>query len=335
MFRIPLNQLNSANRTRSLIEYWLLLLVSPLLVSLIANILFLTATDSKVPLWLWCLLITLIVIWIFCCLVVFTTVFHSFIIWWGRFRRRSRFFKPYVVVLDGRISDDGTASVKPLYTVHTPDEWLQEIRNHNPRWHVELVSVDRALLDNADMVINPFGEAYPEENLSLHATFVRFLDYVRRGGVYVNVAGYPFWWKTNPATGDRAQSGRFEQQTPTLLIIKPLLPDFLGISPTMNGTQSQLLPTHQEPLDIQRFGQISGAGGGIDALLFRTYPDTTPRMIPLLRSANNNDIIIGAVPYWDGFFIFAGLEINRTSHSFSKMLAAVRGWVKYETDGRH
>jgi hypothetical protein len=216
-----------------------------------------------------------------------------------------------------------------MYAVRTPDEWCQEIRSQNLRWRVELASVDRALNSKTDIVVNPFGEAYPEEDLSLHTTFTRIRDYVGGGGVFVNVAGYPFWWKGNPSTGAKAEAGRWEQQPPNLMVLKPLLPDLLGISPVMPGL-SQSETTKQEPRDVQRFGEIAGAGGGNDARVFRHYSATTQRMIPLLRKGSSDEIVIGAVPFGAGHFIFSGLEIDSTSRSFAKALAAIQGWAKYE-----
>jgi len=242
--------------------------------------------------------------------------------------------KPHVAVLDGRIADDGVALISPIYTIHTPDEWCQEIRNQNPIWQVELLSIDRALSDSVDMIVNPFGEAYPEEDLSFHTTFTRIRDYVRGGGVYVNVAGYPFWWKTNPITGEKTPAGRWEQREQSdIMFNKPLIPDLLGISPVFPGTPQSGL-TRQEQRDVQRFGEIAGAGGGNDARIFRPYPSTSQRIIPLLRTDSGQEIVIGAVPFGAGYFIFAGLEIDRVSLSFAKALAAVCGWVKYERDGR-
>jgi len=317
---------------RSEIEHWLLLLVSPFVVSLVANIVVAVGTNSQVSLQTWVLLAVSVIVWIACYLAAFTAAFRTPILWWARVHRCRRFLKPRVAVLDGRISDDGTALVQPIYTTRTPDEWCQEIRSQNPRWHVELESVDRALSEEADLVVNPFGEAYPEEDLSLHTTFTRVRDYVRGGGVYVNVAGYPFWWKTNPATGVRAPSGRWEQQQTNLMLLRPLLPDLLGISP-LNAPPQPVL-TRQDPLDSRRFGEIAGAGGGNGARVFRSYSITTQRMIPLLRTATCQEIIIGAVPYGAGYFVFAGLDIDQASPSFAKALAAIRGWANYESEGR-
>jgi len=326
-----MRQPDRAQRTRGRIERWLLLLVSPFLVSLVASIAVALGTDSRASLWV--VLVLSAFLWLVCYLAAFTNTFQTPILWWTGLRRRRRFAAPRVAVLDGRISDDGAASVPLIYTVRTPDEWWQELRSQNPRWRVKLVSVDSALSDGIDMVVNPFGEAYPEEDLSLHTTFTRIRDYVRGGGVYVNVAGYPFWWKANPATGAKAEAGRWEQPQPSVMVLKPLIPDLLGISPVIPAPP-KLKPTRQEPRDLQRFGEIAGAGGGNDAKIFRQYPSTTQRMIPLLRAGNGQEFVIGAVPFGAGCFVFVGVEIDSTSRSFAKALAAVQGWAKYEVDGR-
>lgn len=334
MFRGFIRRSDRADRTRSRIEHWLLLLISPFLVSLIANIAVLVWTNTQVSFGLWLLLFLSFVVWIASYMAAFTAAFQTPILWWTHIRRCRRFMKPYVAVLDGRIADDGIALISPIYTVHTPDEWCQEIRNQNPSWQVELLSMDRALSDSVDMVVNPFGEAYPEEDLSFHTTFSRIRDYVKGGGVYVNVAGYPFWWKTNPITGEKTPAGRWEQQEQSdIMFNKPLIPDLLGISPVFPGSPQSGL-TRQEQRDVQRFGEIAGAGGGNDACIFRPYPSTSQRIIPLLRTDSGQEIVIGAVPFGAGYFIFAGLEIDRVSRSFAKALAAVCGWVKYERDGR-
>ncbi len=320
-------------RTRSKIEHWLLLLISPFVISLIASIVVAVGTNTQVSTRLWVLLIISALIWVGCYLAAFTGAFQALILWWAGFRRRTRFAKPHVVVLDGRISDDGLALVSSLYTTRSPDEWCQELRVQNPSWHINLASVDHALMNETDIIINPFGEVYPEEDLSLHTTFIRIRDYVRAGGIFVNIAGYPFWWKSNPATGVKAEAGRWEQQPPNLMILKPLLPDLLGISPIIPGSPHHTA-TRQERRDHERFGEIAGAGGGNDAILFRPYPITTQRMIPMLRSDNGQEIVIGAVPYGAGHFLFAGVEIDQNSPSFAKVLAAIRGWAKYESEGR-
>lgn len=316
-------------KVRSWIEHWLLLLVSPLVVSLLASVGVAAGTGMKISSLLWVLLGVAFLVWIVAYLAAYKDVFHTPVARWAQARRRRRFAKPRVMVLDGRIDDAGRASVPLKYTTRPADDWSQELKQQNPNWRVELASVNRALSNAADMIVNPFGEAYPEEDLSLHTTFTRLRDYVRGGGVFVNVAGYPFWWKANPETGAEAPAGRWEQQHPDRMVLKSLLPDMLGISPVIPGNP-KLMTTTQEPRDSQRFGEIAGAGGGNDAVVFRHYPALTERMIPLLRTDDGRGIVICAVPFGSGHFVFAGLKIDQTSRSFAKALAMIHGWARYE-----
>jgi hypothetical protein len=326
---------DSSRTTQKKIKRWFVLLISPFVVSLGANI----AVATKTTKFLLLFLLVSIVIWSGCYLASFTLAFQTPILRWARARRRKRFSKkPHIAVLDGRISDDGMANVTAMYTTRTSDDWCENLRSRNPSWHIESASVDRALSNEIDIIVNPFGEAYPEEDLSLHTTFTRIRDYVRAGGVYVNVAGYPFWWKSNPDTGVKAEAGRWEQLSPNQMILKPLLPDLLGISPIMHGPEPQCVPTRQEEKDLNRFGEIAGAGGEKNVIMFRQYPITTQRMIPMLRSnGQEQEIVIGAVPYGEGHFLFAAVKIDQSDPgtlSFHKVLASIHGWAKYESNSR-
>jgi hypothetical protein len=298
-------------------------------VSLVASAVVAAGTGMEISTALWVFLGVAALAWVAAYLAAYKEVFHSPIVRWAQSRRRRRFAKPRVVVLDGRVEEAGKAAVPHMYAERPADDWSRELKQQNSDWTVALASIEHALSNEVDMIVNPFGEAYPEEDLSLHTTFTRLRDYVHGGGVFVNIAGYPFWWKANPATGIKAEAGRWEQQPPNLMVLKPLLPDLLGISPVIPGSP-QVMATRQEPQDSQRFGEIAGAGGGNDAVVFRHYPVSTERMIPLLRTGDGQSIVIGAVPFGAGHFVFAGLKIDQHSRSFAKALAAIRGWTRYE-----
>jgi len=321
------------SKARSRVEHWLTLLISPLWISLLVAVLVAVGTNVTVSGNLWITLLLVTALWLASFLAAYTTAFSTSLRRWARWRRRRRFATPRVLVLDGRIDDEGIPCVERVWTTKKPDEWQEEISRQNPTWTVELGSVEHALDNGVDIIVNPFGEAYPEEDLSLHTTFTRLRDYVRGGGVFVNVAGYPFWWKTNPMTRMRVEAGRWEQQSPGLMILKPLLPDLLNVFPIL-PSGSHDMNTKQDGLDFRRFGEIAGAGGGNDAKVFRAYPDSTTGMIPLLRTSDGQSIVIGAVSFGAGHFIFAGVEIDGASKSFHKVLAAIAGWARYERSGR-
>jgi hypothetical protein len=323
-------ELTRALKTREKIRHWLLLLVSPLAISLFASVVVAFGSGTPIASWLLVSLGIAVALWVILYLASYTRFFHGAITSLTKLRRRRRFKKPYVIVLDGRLEENGPADTPLLFTTKRPNDWLTNLRNENPNWRIELGSVRQVQVECPDIVINPFGEAYPEEDLSLHTTFTKIRDYVSGGGVYVSVAGYPFWWKYNPVTKVRAEAGRWEQQKPNLMILKPLLHDtLLAISPVMPGA-AQIVNTMQEQSERERFGEIAGVGGDTKVKMFRQYLVSEQQMIPMLRSEDGKYIIIGAVPYGAGHFILAGVEIDHTSLAFEKVAAAVCGWAKHE-----
>jgi hypothetical protein len=319
--------------TQEVIRRWFVLLVSPATISLVVSVVISLATDLTIARWMWICLSVAAAVWIVFYLTAYEKSFSRVIHGIASLRRRRRFRKPRVLILDGRLDRQGVADAKPLYTNRRPDDWVRALRKANPKWTIELGSVLDVITTRPDIVLNPFGEVYPEEDLSLHTTLTKIRDYVSCGGVYVNVAGYPFWWQYNPVTRVKAQSGRWEQQSPNRMVLKPLLADsLLAISPVIPG-EAEVVASKQEKVDRDRFGEIAGAGGTENVKMFRQYPMTVQQMVPLLRTADNKFIVIGAVPYGAGHFIFAGVEIDNTSTAFEKVVAAVGGWVKYERTG--
>lgn len=320
-------------------RHWLLVLVSPLILGVLASLFVSWGTGSSVPVWLRWFSAILGVSWILLYLASFTRVFHSPILWLTAWNRSRRFKRPRVLVLDGSLVSRQPSNI-PLYSTNKrPDDWYQSLSSRNPSWIVETGPLQSIETEHLEIIVNPFGEVYPEEDLSLHKTLTKIADWVYNGGVYVNVAGYPFWWQHNPLTGVTTESGRWDLKVKSSTQqvsgqLKPLLSDtLLGISPDMDF-QKSVVKGAQEDSDRRRFGEIAGAGGPNDVYVFRPYTVSTPLMIPMLRSDDGKIIIIGAVPYGDGFFLFAGLEIDQSTPAFDKVVAAIEGWAKYETKRR-
>lgn len=59
------------------------------------------------------------------------------------------------------------------------------------------------------IVINPYGGVYPEVELGGYRSFQEILNYVRDGGVYVNVADIPFYYAYSHELGCRVDTTPF------------------------------------------------------------------------------------------------------------------------------
>lgn len=51
------------------------------------------------------------------------------------------------------------------------------------------------------MIINPFGEAYPERDINLRPMFSKIKNYVWGGGVFVLTGGFAFFYAWNVKNG--------------------------------------------------------------------------------------------------------------------------------------
>jgi hypothetical protein len=323
------------HKGRGRLQHWFILLVSPFIVSLFASFVISISTEASSPQWLRNIMVIAGVAWFFLYAIFYTNLLQKPRLMIIKALRTRRFGKPYVIILNGNIDDASPGKMSSTYTNRRPDDWRYELKKQNPAWKIELASTNRTFEECPDILVNPFGEVYPEEDISSHSTFRRIRDYVYNGGVYVNVAGYPFWYKANPFTGMKTPAGNIVASSPgsSIFIIQSLLPDYLGITPVMPGSPI-LSVTKQGTADKEQFGELAGAGGQSDAKMFRQYDISTQPMIPMLRTDNGQYIIIGAVPFGDGYFVFAGVEIDQNSTAFEKVLAAIQGWAKYEHEKR-
>jgi len=321
------------------VRHWLSILVSPLIISTIAAVLVAWGVKQPVGPWMWGGCAGLGCVWLFLYATSYTSIFRRPLGRFAGWRRARRFERPRILVLDGSLGEGKPSTIPAYYTDRRPDEWCHNLESSNSRWTIEVGAVQRLSEERFDIVINPFGEAYPEEDLALHTTLRQLAEYVSNGGVYVNVAGYPFWWQHNPTTNATTDSGRWEltvDQDGKLVRaeLKPILSDsLLGISPDMNFTK-QAVATKQDDLARKRFGEIAGEGGQNKVTVFRPYPTSIRSMIPLLLAASTEHIVFGAVPYGQGIFLFFGMQIDDQTKGFEKGLAAVRGWARYESNRR-
>lgn len=97
----------------------------------------------------------------------------------------------------------------PEHYVHTNisySEWEQKLQNlARPlglRINIEYVSC-KSQLDPFIAIINPFGGLYPEEDLKTYSTLIRIINFVKEGGLFINVADIPFYFAYDPTLNRR------------------------------------------------------------------------------------------------------------------------------------
>ncbi|MDO9558746.1 MAG: hypothetical protein Q7I89_03575 [Syntrophales bacterium] len=114
--------------------------------------------------------------------------------------RSLQWLPPKVGILCG-ISHSGKDLIPMAWSDISPEEWVNEVQNtaksFGKRITTKLIYAD-APLDSYDAVINPFGGNYPETSFDGFPMYNKILEYIRQGGLFVNVADIPTYWAYNP-----------------------------------------------------------------------------------------------------------------------------------------
>ena len=80
---------------------------------------------------------------------------------------------------------------------------LRDVKNDNGSnlFQVSLTSISNLSNDAFSIVINPFGEAYPELGSAEGVGLKTILSYIHDGGILVNSGGQPFVYSWDVKTG--------------------------------------------------------------------------------------------------------------------------------------
>lgn len=311
---------------------WLNLVAAPMAISFLAIIITNYATSLKIPWWLWLVTGIIIVIAILLYVVSSTQSFEEILVAIEHKLRSMKFSKPKVLILDGTLNGEKNETPpNPVHTDRTPTDWRSAIEAFG--WKAEIGPVQRLLDETAfTIVINPFGEVYPEADFGSNSTASLIREYVWSGGVFVSVSGMPFWYRYNSLSKKQETAGRIEGIFDEKPIWKSLFYDlFPNLTPS---GEPENIPCSQTEEDTKRFGDIANAGGSQTVGKFRAYPLKPMQILPMLRNNEQQLCIIGSYLYGQGCFLLAGVFIDRDNKGFEKVVAAIKGWAQYEAQGR-
>jgi hypothetical protein len=202
--------------------------------------------------------------------------------------------------------------------------------------------------DEYALLINPFGEAYPEQNAKNRDTYQQIKSYIEDGGVFANTAGFAFFysWDVNtgqrnaiseeryliPATTKAGKTIGWQEQfgfAGTFLYLdfrSYVTSDITGHSGFYETTAFQTKD------DISRFGKLTPA----TIKEFRAVRSETGKnveLIPILRSKApppfNEVYPIAAMRYGKGLLVLSGFgkETKDDALLFAKALDGFCGWM--------
>lgn len=62
------------------------------------------------------------------------------------------------------------------------------------------IDITKENLSKFEIIINPYGGSYPEEDPINLSSLNKILNYIDNGGIFVNISDVPFFWQVNPKT---------------------------------------------------------------------------------------------------------------------------------------
>lgn len=236
---------------------------------------------------------------------------------------------------------------EPVYVSKDADFWEHYFgalkRNEAQKYDVNKI-LSSQISEAFAVIINPFGEAYPESNIRSRDTYEQIKFFIENGGVFANTAGFAFFYSWDHTKGERKaiSKERF------LLVPHPgakTLPEFISFSGTLlyldfgvgvtsdspNHKGPHKVKTFQKKEDIEKFGKL----GPIEVKEFRALRGentTGVECIPILRakcSVFGEIYPIAAIPFGKGFLLVGGfiMETKEEARLFANAVDAFCNWM--------
>lgn len=232
----------------------------------------------------------------------------------------------------GIISDLGESmeGETASWTDTPPQEWKNRLRetadNLSYSFIAEEMKVHQDILHSYTVILNPYGGVYPENDLQDNSTLADIFNYVEEGGVFVNVADFPFFWaysiqqrrRINPSRIEHftQPDGRLQALQP--FSAHPLVHDY-GISVISIPGESDITVSHEG----EEFGIV------------RALPDVD-NIEEILPVKIEGDKVHAAarLRYGEGYFIFFLISLTQEGSNKleSLIIAEVIGTLKAVSD---
>jgi len=143
---------------------------------------------------------------------------------------------PKIGILNGYIRDAAREyKCVPVSAKVTGIMWERELRRALSEMHLKRIRrTYAAKIDTSfALIMNPYGENYPESDKDLRSTFHSIRRYMKAGGVFF-VSGTPFWWNQNTMTDKNAEWPVIRTVNNVQQMTDGLCFSSLGISSTMS-----------------------------------------------------------------------------------------------------
>jgi hypothetical protein len=237
-------------------------------------------------------------------------------------------------ILSGYISarNEKPCSYYPHSGYRKAVQWMLDLKNikHDDGsnlFDASMTPISHISNSAFSVILNPFGEAYPESGNSEGVGFKTIASYIRDGGIFVNSGGQSFAYSWNVNTGNSQLLVSFipalsDVQTnyvdgiPILEIKESLripseallLKRYFGLETEWDDPANNIVGPKETEI---KFDKILGQDEPrTKAKVYRSAVKLSQDVIPLVHSPNSNNYPVVAVKFGRGFLIHTGMSLD-------------------------
>ena len=211
---------------------------------------------------------------------------------------------------------------------------LKGIKNdsRSDLFQASLTSISNINSGNFSIIINPFGEAYPELGDAAGVGLNTILSYIQDGGIFVNSGGQPFVYSWNVNRGgynlvigfipiSSYMESNYDEEIPVLSRNESLvIPQEAFISKRYFHTETEWDHPEKEivgPIEVEiEFDEILGKDKPkTSAKVYRPVSQLSDNVIPLVHCPQSlwGDRVypVAAIKFGRGFLIYNGMNLDQ------------------------
>lgn len=228
------------------------------------------------------------------------------------FLRTSRNVFPQIGLLNGQVESSRDHPCEKVSINIAPSAWKRALSAAVGRNNIRFIKVTD-INDSYRIIINPFGDNFPEEDTDLHVSFSRIRRYISNGGIFVVTGGAFFWHQNTHQSPTRTLPIKQVDANGRQALTDSLLYTKFGVHPTGDSIQISepvSIATYQNNAD-QAICNISSSLDMSALKRFRAFlPQSHADFIPLLREINDVSFPVTLVRYGEGYLLHIGLSLD-------------------------
>ncbi|MCM8797163.1 MAG: hypothetical protein NC923_04715 [Candidatus Omnitrophica bacterium] len=240
----------------------------------------------------------------------------------------TRKFFPKIGILNGYIKTAVREyKCQHPWTTITPSIWQTELSEVLGKlWFTNIKLISMSEIDNSFyMIINPFGDSFPEEDKKLHKSFYKICDYIDKGGIFV-VTGGAFFSHQNTISSENSEPVIIKTVDGKQSLKDSLLYLEFGVLTTGDVFISNQ-QTVREPLEVKvvqnetdksLFGEILSGKQSIKR--WRALTAESSNFLPLFREEDSLTFPLAIVKYGKGYLLHAGMYLESADSIELKIL---------------